>query len=110
MRLAPGDPDVYYEVGAELSALGRHEDAVEHYASLIRRWPGDARAWSKLGLAYHRLGRHVEATRAWERTLALKPRYFSGMLTSDEDAERVRYEISRKTAGAQPPAVVDSLP
>ena len=49
------------------------EAMVERLAARMKQTPGDVRGWTMLGRSYLMLGRHAEASRAYERALALSP-------------------------------------
>lgn len=110
VRLSPADPEPYYELGEELLSLERHEEALATYAAMARRWPKSAPVWSRVGVAFNRLGRHADAMRAWQRTLDIDRRYFSGMMTIEVSHEWELYRVSEKAAGKQPAMTLDALP
>ena len=49
------------------------EAMVDGLAARMKEMPGDVRGWAMLGRSYLMLGRPAEATRAYERALALSP-------------------------------------
>ncbi len=60
-------------VGTELQAEGRIEEAVEQYRQVLALTPDDALAHSNLGTAFAAQGRLEEAVGHYERALALAP-------------------------------------
>lgn len=48
--------------------------ALSSYAELTRKFPGHAVLWFEYGSAASRLGQRAEATRVWDKALALEPR------------------------------------
>ena len=60
-------------VGTELQARGRLDDAAEQYREVLARSPDDALAHSNLGTALAALGRSAEAVGHYERALQLAP-------------------------------------
>ena len=60
-------------VGTELQARGRVDEAAAEYRRVLARDPDDALAHSNLGTALAALGRPAEAVEHYERALALAP-------------------------------------
>jgi tetratricopeptide (TPR) repeat protein len=68
-------PEIAFNLGNVLYALGRHEDASASFALATELDPEYVEAWNNLGNALSQLGRAEEAGRAFERALALEPNY-----------------------------------
>jgi len=69
----PGSPEVRYDLGTALLALGRTEDAVRELREAARLGAG-AKAHYNLGNAHLDDGRYAEAIDAYRRSLRLDPR------------------------------------
>lgn len=57
--------------------LGRHDDALQHFAVVTRLTPGSASAWFNEGTALERLGRSKDAADRYQRAIALSPSHSS---------------------------------
>ena len=64
---AYGDLSVFYQIA------GRAPEVLRILEEGTRILPGSAALWSMLGAAYGRAGDNAEATRAYERSIAIRP-------------------------------------
>lgn len=76
----PGDPDVAAVWGQYLLLAGRLGEALPYLEHAARWKTDDASLEYALGVASDALGRPAQARAAFERTLALDPRYYDGWL------------------------------
>jgi len=75
LRLRPQDPDALFLEGSVSRRAGRIEEAARLYERVVAVDPGSATNWHNLGETYWLLRRFPEADRAFERALALNPRW-----------------------------------
>jgi tetratricopeptide (TPR) repeat protein len=68
-------PEVAFNLGNALYALGRGEEACAAYALATELDPEYVEAWNNLGNALSVLARHTEAIRCFQRALELEPDY-----------------------------------
>lgn len=73
LALAPESARVRAEAGFEAYRDGRVEDAVAHYRKALELDPGDAGNWTTYGVLQMIEGDTAEATRALERSIAIRP-------------------------------------
>jgi tetratricopeptide (TPR) repeat protein len=63
----------HHNLGSELQAIGKPEEAIKHYQSTIELQPDFAMSYNNLGNALMQIGRSQEATTALRRAAELKP-------------------------------------
>lgn len=73
-RASPRAPELFFYLGATAAALGRHEDAVKHYASSLSLDPQSAVAYENMAIAMGEAGRPHQAAAAFEAAIRLSPR------------------------------------
>jgi tetratricopeptide (TPR) repeat protein len=61
------------EEARQLLLTQEFAQALSCYAKLTRKFPGQAVLWFEYGNALSRLGQRADATRTWERAIALEP-------------------------------------
>jgi predicted O-linked N-acetylglucosamine transferase (SPINDLY family) len=71
--LQPGNPELHYNRGNALYALGRIEEALAAYDRAVMLAPGFAPAWNNRGNAMKALGRLPDAIASYDRVLRLDP-------------------------------------
>ena len=69
------EPEVFFNLGNVLYALGREANAAERYLQAIEADHAFAEAWNNLGNALVAIGRLDEGIRAYETALSLEPEY-----------------------------------
>jgi TolB-like protein/Tfp pilus assembly protein PilF len=74
-RLRPQDPDAFFLEASVSRRAGRFEEAARLYERVVAVDPGSADKWHNLAETYWLLRRYPEADRAFERALALNPRW-----------------------------------
>jgi tetratricopeptide (TPR) repeat protein len=67
--------DAHHHLGVALSALGRHEEAIERYEKALKLQPELPEAHNNIAHSYQALGRPEEAAAHYERALEIKPDY-----------------------------------
>ena len=72
-RCAPSNPRAHAALGAEYSARGRQQEAVDELLLAARLDPGYPEPWLDLAVAYYRLGRLDDAIAAARRCVSLRP-------------------------------------
>ncbi len=72
-RLAPGNPDLAYDLGVCLRKQGRKAEAVERFRQAAAARKGFVRALYSLGVELQALGRSAEAEAAYREALAAQP-------------------------------------
>jgi tetratricopeptide (TPR) repeat protein len=77
--MRPDDVDVSFQLGRNLSALGRFAEAEPRLTVAAER-RGDADAWAELGLLHRRSGRMEAAAEAFRRALARDPGHVPSLL------------------------------
>lgn len=70
----PADAAAWYNEGCGLTALGRHEQAVNCYDKAIEIDPRDAQAWFNKGVSLAALDRRVEAIACYDKAVEIDPR------------------------------------
>jgi tetratricopeptide (TPR) repeat protein len=75
MRRGFGVSGAYYNKGIALSALGRHEEAIECYDKILYRVKKDPVAYYNKGIALSTLGRHEEAIECYDKAIEINPQY-----------------------------------
>jgi tetratricopeptide (TPR) repeat protein len=68
-------PEVRFNLGNVLFALGHHADAAEAFLQAIEGDPAFVEAWNNLGNALQELGKLGDAARAYRQALAIAPDY-----------------------------------
>lgn len=66
-------PELYYNLGYALQAIGRQDEALEHYLHATRLKPGFSEAHNNLGNIYQIREQFQEAQAAYERALQANP-------------------------------------
>jgi tetratricopeptide (TPR) repeat protein len=66
-----GNAFAHYNLGRELYALGRTDEALEHYREAVRLDPNDELAQNGLGAALHRTGEVAEAVEHYREAVRL---------------------------------------
>ena len=74
-RLAPGDPDIHFNLGNALADSGRLADAAASFRRAAELSPGDAAIRFALGETLARMGENAGAAEAYAVTVALDPRH-----------------------------------
>jgi tetratricopeptide (TPR) repeat protein/tRNA A-37 threonylcarbamoyl transferase component Bud32 len=69
----PSSFGLHHDQGSHLSALGKHDQALQHFWSALAIRPEAAGAWEKVGDAYRETGRLDRATKAYRRGADLLP-------------------------------------
>jgi len=77
--MRPDDVDVSFQLGRNLSSLGRFAEAEPWLASAAER-RGAADAWAELGLLHRRAGRQEAAAAAFRRALGSDPGHAPSLL------------------------------
>jgi arylsulfatase A-like enzyme/Flp pilus assembly protein TadD len=73
--LAPGDDDVEQALANTLSRVGRLEEAMGHYRSILARSPCYLGALTNLGAAHERIGKLDEGIRFYQAAIRCDARY-----------------------------------
>jgi tetratricopeptide (TPR) repeat protein len=105
LREAPEDQDLHTLVGACLSALGRPEEALEHYRRALEILPDAVEEHLNLGRGLADLARHDEAARELRRAVSLAPR----MPQSHELLARTLLAKAERTAEEDSEALSSAL-
>lgn len=120
-HLDPNDRDALRFVGYALNRLGRNEQLIEHYESMLARFPDDDEilriARSGLSIVYVNMGDHAEGERQLETLLERFPEDAGvnndlGYLYADQGKNLEQAEqMIRKAIAEDPenPAYLDSL-
>jgi arylsulfatase A-like enzyme/Flp pilus assembly protein TadD len=69
----PGDPDLYYQLGAKYEKAGRHAEAIRLYREAIGKGIQDARLHSRIGDLMLRAGKKDEAIPEYEKAASMNP-------------------------------------
>ncbi len=69
------DPEICFDLGNVLHALGHKEQAVERYRQAVEMDPSYAEAWNNLGSALEEMKQIPEAIDAYRRAIAVNPQY-----------------------------------
>jgi TolB-like protein/Flp pilus assembly protein TadD len=75
LRLRPNDPEAVFLQAAVSRRAGQVEEAARLFEQAVAADPGSASKWHNLAESYRLLRRYPEADRAFERSLALNPRW-----------------------------------
>jgi tetratricopeptide (TPR) repeat protein len=75
IKLSPGSWEPHYELGGELDAAGRLEEARDEFGAAARLNPNYSRAHFNYGILLAKLGQLDEAQHEFEETLRLEPGY-----------------------------------
>jgi arylsulfatase A-like enzyme/Flp pilus assembly protein TadD len=73
VRLDPGNPLLYYSLGAKLEKSGRYDDAMKLYRLAAERGIENARLHSRLGDLLVRSGKKAEAVPEYEKAAVMNP-------------------------------------
>lgn len=73
LALVPDDPTILNNLGAALSLLGQHEDALAACKRTLLRNPDDSVTLYNLGVSLAQLRRYDEAVAAYDRALSFMP-------------------------------------
>ncbi len=68
-------PEVHFNLGNALYALGSFEEALERYRRAVELAPDYVEAWNNLGILLGEMNQPAEAVRAYRRALSLAPDY-----------------------------------
>jgi tetratricopeptide (TPR) repeat protein len=71
IRLAPGNPDAYFNRGTTYFQQGDYENACQDFSNVIRLTPGDEAAYFWRGTSHEAAGRKKEAIDDYRQFLAL---------------------------------------
>lgn len=71
----PASFTAHNNLGVELAARGRYDEALAHLDEVIRLAPGYYRAWANRGSVREKLGRHEEALADLQEALRIQPDY-----------------------------------
>ncbi|HEY6913000.1 MAG TPA: tetratricopeptide repeat protein [Myxococcales bacterium] len=74
LRLRPGDPDLWADVGTCQLLLGRFEESAASLRQALRMKPSDAEIWMNLGVAEAMLARSQDVDHVLARLRQLDPR------------------------------------
>ncbi len=88
VALSPTFLDARYNLGLALAELGEIDEALIHFAAVVRATPRDAEALTNLGLQYVAKGDLPEALALFSRAAALEPR-----------VARIQYHLGRTLDG-----------
>ena len=99
--LTPNLIDARYNLGNNLLAQGRLEEAVAIYKDVVRLRPDHAKAHSNLGNVLQTVGRLSEAQNAYVRTLELDP--------SNHAVQHMLHALRGETVARPPPEFVTRL-
>lgn len=69
------DPELCFNLGNVLLAMGRHEQAIERFRQAVEMDTDYPEAWKNLGSAMEELNQMPEAIDAYRRAIALNPQY-----------------------------------
>lgn len=72
-ELNPADWEVHFNLGIQLTALGRLEQAEAAYRKAARLHPGLADIHGNLGVVLNRLGRDADAVQSYQAALSRRP-------------------------------------
>ena len=75
LRLNEAQPDVQYNLGRSLNALGQLQDALASYDRAVALRPGHHEAWNNRGLVLYSQQDMPGAIASYDRALELKPDY-----------------------------------
>jgi tetratricopeptide (TPR) repeat protein len=64
---------IFYNVANALSALGRHQDAIERYKLAVQLDESRPEIWKNLASSYHRIGDHKAEMDCFDKALELDP-------------------------------------
>jgi tetratricopeptide (TPR) repeat protein len=78
LELQPGHANTHANRGVALSALRRHDEALDAYDQAIALQPGHADAYANRGNALSELGRQQDALASFERAVAINPNHVDG--------------------------------
>lgn len=93
LRKYPEDFEAFFNLGAVLQSLGKHDEAIKHLRAALKVRPDDATAHNNLGAAFQSLGRYDEALDQFRQALKVRPDYIDAhynlgtLLLSRGDAE-----------------------
>ncbi|HZM86355.1 MAG TPA: tetratricopeptide repeat protein [Blastocatellia bacterium] len=95
----------------------RHTDAIEKLTALLTRVPNSVAAWMQLALIHHQLRNFKDARDAYEKLLAVEPRYFpalnnlASLYTEQFNQLDRAYTLARSARDLRPsdPVVADTL-
>ncbi len=73
LALRPGDAVTHTEIGFQAYREGRIQDAIAEYRKALSLRPEDAGGWNTLGFFHLAAAEDAQATRAFERSIAIKP-------------------------------------
>ena len=69
----PGNPDLYYQLGAKYEKAGRHPEAIKLYYAALEKGIQDGRLHSRIGDLLLRSGKKDEAIPEYEKAASLNP-------------------------------------
>jgi tetratricopeptide (TPR) repeat protein len=72
LRLQPGVPEHYYQLGTTLDRLGRFEEAVKAFEVAIQLGPNEVAYHQSLGFTLESMGRRSQAIKCFKRALELE--------------------------------------
>jgi tetratricopeptide (TPR) repeat protein len=78
--LAPGNPDLHFNLGNLLQNLGKFEKAAESYRLALQIKPDYPYAHNNLGITYQRMGRQEDAESSFLQALQIKPDFDEALL------------------------------
>ena len=73
LKQDPGDPNVYYQLGAKLEKAGRYPEALELYRTALRNGIEHSRLHSRIADLLVRSGKKDEAILEYEKAVQLNP-------------------------------------
>jgi protein O-GlcNAc transferase len=105
--LAPAAARPLEALGDVSRALGRHDDAVQHYAAYLSLDEETPRVVYKLALSHHHAGRGARAIPLLRQTIALSPRmgeaaYLLGLALRGQDRQNEAIEALRQAVALSP--------
>jgi len=107
LKLAPGSPDVYNNLGVALRSAGRPEAAVACYRRSLGIRPGAAGAYTNLGNALRDLGETTRAVEAHRRAVKHGPKspkalYNAGLAFREGGLSKVALEHFERAIKLEP--------
>src|SRR6185436_700813 len=66
-------------LGNVLALLGRHDEAIQDFTSVVQRSPTHAGAHNNLAFSYKQLGRTAEAINEYRQAIAINPQFLEAL-------------------------------
>lgn len=117
-ELAPDSSRVYSMTSALLVRMGKKDQAIEEYRLLVKKNPADVRGQMALGTLLDQSGDLAGAKAAYERVLALEPKFAAAannlawLIANEPEpdlGEALRLALLAKEAFPEDPYIADTL-